>query len=197
MDNNHIHTEKELLARVAEADEAAFTVVFEQYRKKVYSIALMLTDEDDIAEEMVQEVFLKVWTNRSTLPDLADFNAWLFIVTRNAAYKTLQKMAHSKKVVQDAGYHLPEFSNETDDSILYHNYQQVLREAIDRLPPQQKAVWLMAKEEGLKRAEIAERMRLKPDTVKEYLSLASKSIRVYCLQHIDLSVYITCLWLMK
>lgn len=192
----HLYNETELLARIAEGDASAFTIIFNSYRSKVYSIAMMLTHDEDIGAEMVQEVFAKIWTMRARLTAITDFEAWLFIVVRNAAYKMLQKIAHNKEVVRRAGYRMPDFTNETDDTVLFNNYQQVLQEAVDKLPPQQRTAWILAKQEGLKRTEIAERMQIKPDTVKEYLALATKSIRAHCLSRLELSTWLAVIWLL-
>src|SRR5678810_238059 len=86
------NNEKELLALIAKGDEIAFSKLFLQFKDRIYSIAFKLTKSTIAAEEIVQEVFLKIWLKRANLTDIENFSAYLFIITRNDVYKSLKQI---------------------------------------------------------------------------------------------------------
>jgi RNA polymerase sigma-70 factor (family 1) len=191
LSNEILYNEKELLALIAEGDECAFAKLFLHYRDRVYSIAFKLTKSTVIAEEIVQEVFLKIWLKRANLNDIQNFNAYLFIVTRNDVYKVLKGIARNYKItlLKDEDQSLA--NNNTSDFVMEKEYNLLLQRAIDRLPNQQKQVYYLIKDQGLKREEVACQLHLQPETVKFHLSQAMKNIRAFCMLHLHLFIGFT------
>ncbi len=173
-----LYNEQELIARVINGEETAFATLFRHHHRKIYEVALLLTHSETVAEELVQEVFLKVWTKRTTLAAIEDFESWLFIVARNDAFKALRRSARAKSLLYELG-HLQDITHETDEWVHSRNYHALLNKAISQLPPRQQMAWRLSKEEGLKREEVARIMQIKPDTVKEHLAMAIKNIRTW------------------
>lgn len=182
--------EKELLLRITEGDQEAFGILFNNYRDKIYSIALELTHSQVTAEEVVQDVFVIIWKRRSSLLSIKHFTAYLFTIVRNEVYVTMKRVMHFQKedalVARDAVL----LKNEVEDKVLNNEYERILQSAIYRLPPQQQQVYLLIRENGLKRGEVAVIMQLTPETVKSYLAKAMRSVRIYCLTMIKLAVLI-------
>src|SRR3569833_308441 len=85
--------ETDLLALVAEGNEKAFGLLFHHYRPRIYSYAFHLFRNINLADELVQDVFLKVWLNRDKLPHILKFESWVFIITRNQVFDTLKLLA--------------------------------------------------------------------------------------------------------
>nr|WP_295865788.1 sigma-70 family RNA polymerase sigma factor [uncultured Chitinophaga sp.] len=176
------YNEREIVARIAKGDESAFAVFFRHHYQRIYEVGLMLTQTESVAEELVQDVFLKVWKQQAQLPDIVDIPSWLFIIARNDAYKALRRSTRLKVILDTLELPLP-VSNETDEHIIYRNYHQLVNKAVSQLPLRQQMAWRLSREEGLKREEIATRMQIRPDTVKEHLSLAIKNIRSFLESH--------------
>ncbi|WP_212004064.1 RNA polymerase sigma factor [Chitinophaga sp. HK235] len=172
------YNEREIVARIAKGDESAFAVFFRHHYQKIYEVGLMLTQTESVAEELVQDVFLKVWKQQEQLPAIMDIPSWLFIIARNDAYKALRRSTRLKVVLETLDWPLP-VSNETDEQIIYRNYHELVNKAVSQLPARQQMAWRLSREEGLKREEIASRMQIRPDTVKEHLTLAVKNIRQF------------------
>jgi RNA polymerase sigma-70 factor (family 1) len=185
--------EKELLLQVAQGSESAFAQIFNHYRKKIYSTGIVITHSPEIAEELVQDVFLKIWLKRNDLPAIQNFEAHLFIITRNVAYDILRRLATQRRVYQQVHKESPTFGNITDDALIEKANKKVLQEAIQRLPPQQKQVYLFMREEGMKRQEVADLMGIQPNTVKEHMAKALRSIRAYCVANLDLYIQALCI----
>lgn len=176
------YNEREIVARIAKGDESAFAVFFRHHYQRIYEVGLMLTQTESVAEELVQDVFLKVWKQQAQLPDIVDIPSWLFIIARNDAYKALRRSTRLKVILDTLELPLP-VSNETDEQIIYRNYRELVNKAVSQLPLRQQMAWRLSREEGLKREEIATRMQIRPDTVKEHLSLAIKNIRSFLESH--------------
>lgn len=164
----------------AQGDKVAFSKLFYDYKDRVYSIALRLTDAEYLAEEVVQEVFMKLWQKREILNTIAVFEDYLFIMTRNCVFKALKRIAMRNNTETGWQIKRPLFENETENDILDGEYEAVLRRAIDLLPPQQKKVFLLSRDDKMKREEIANLLQVSPETVKTHLSRALQHVRAYC-----------------
>ena len=177
------NNEKELLALIAKGDEIAFSKLFFQFKDRIYSIAFKLTKSTIAAEEIVQEVFLKIWLKRASLTEIENFSAYLFIIARNDVYKGLKQIAqHHTPTLRSVDSQLF-VNNNTADYLMEKEHCQVLHMAIDRLPNQQKQVYQLVRNQGLKRNEVAIHLNLRPDTVKFHLAQAMKNIRTYYMQY--------------
>lgn len=175
--------EVDLLDKVSQGDEKAFGEIFHLYRNKVYTIAYRLTVAAPVAEEILLDVFLQVWLKREELKNVKHFKAWLFTITRNRTFSMLKHMAAQKMSVPipDGEDFLLETTEHPGEQLQEKEYRQILRQAVAKLSPQQKKVYTLIKEQGLKREEAASVLNIAPETVKRHLSEAMHFIRVYCL----------------
>lgn len=180
--------EKKLLTLVAEGDELAFSKLFTRYRNKIYGVSFKLTRCNLLAEEIVQEVFLKIWLKRDHLTEVQNFQAYLFVITKNHVFKALKEIAKSHKTSEIVGDEQFLIHNETIEQIEGKEYNLLLQNAINLLPNQQKLVFRLIKEQGLKREEVANKLNLQPETVKFHLAKAMKTIRTYFLPHLNLII---------
>ena len=185
------YNEEELLAFIANGDELAFTRLFDNYRDRIYSIAFRITHSTTIAEEIVQDVFLKIWLRRGRLVEIENFNAYLFVITRNHVYKTLKQIAKNYELTAITEKDQLADTNDSAYLVMEKEYNFLLQKAIDRLPSQQKKVYQYIKEKGLKREEAAGLLHLSPETVKYHLAEAMKNIRAFCMLYLDLFVGFT------
>jgi RNA polymerase sigma-70 factor (family 1) len=181
-----LHNEQDLLLQVSQGSEPAFTELFHHYRKRIYSVGCAVTHSEEMAEELVQDVFLKIWLKRNDLSAILNFESYLFVVTRNTAFDLIKRALQQRKAATGLRMQVPEATSDTDHFLLDRQYANILEEAVNRLPPQQKQVYQLIKVEGLKRNEVASRLQIQPNTVKEHLMKAMKSIRAHCVTRLDL-----------
>ncbi len=177
-----------MLARIATGDEPAFSRLFEYHRNRIYSIAFKLTHSTAISEEIVQDVFLKIWLKRADLTRIQNFSAYLFIMTRNTVYKVLKHNAIHYNSRMIAGEDHLLLHNDPENRLMEKDYNSLLQKAIHRLPAQQQKVYKLVKEQGLKREEVAELLEIHPETIKYHLAQAKKNIRTYCSPYLDLNM---------
>lgn len=179
------HIEKLLLQRVAAGDETAFTELFNAYNALLGAHIYRLTESSDLAREVVQDVFLKIWLTRETLVKVERFRPYLFVVSKNHALNCLKKLRNERvKYAQwqaDIRY-TGEHIATADESA---SYDSLIDHAISQLPPQQKKAYLQSRHERLTYGEIAHKMDLSPETVKKYIKLAGESISHYILRQLE------------
>jgi RNA polymerase sigma-70 factor (family 1) len=179
-----LYNERELLNLIGKGDEAAFTRLFHHYRNWIYSIALKLSGSSILSEEVVQDVFLKIWLKRADLDHVQNFSAYLYTIVQNTMYKVLKRMAYVHKETSQAGNELPVSVNDSEIQLIEKEYYSILQAGIERLPNQQKQVYKLIREKGLKRGEVANLLNIQPETVKFHLSKAMKNLWNYCQLHL-------------
>ncbi len=179
--------EHELIAGLARGDRAAFRELVETHKKKVYFLALDMVGNPVDAEDVSQEVFLKVFRSFDTFRQGAKLGSWLYRITYNACIDHLRKRASTPEPMEDdaleAGFRShPQVSGPreaTDPAIAAEHAQ--LRERIERaletVSPQEKAVFLLRHYEDLALGDIAEAMGLSVGSVKSYLFRAVRKLR--------------------
>ncbi|MDN5285851.1 MAG: polymerase sigma-70 factor [Mucilaginibacter sp.] len=180
--------EREVLTQVASGNEHAFRQLFMSHHQQLGVHMLRLTNSAELAEEVVQDVFLKIWLTRESLVGVDNFKAYLFVISKNHALNCLKKLAKERVLVKALEIDgTGTFITEVADTDLYYN---LLDEAIDQLPPQQQKVYLLSRHGRLKYAEIADQLELSRETVKKYLQIATVSITEYVHEHLEVSAFI-------
>ena len=180
-----IYEEQKVLQLLAQGSEYAFTQIFDHYRGNVYTTSVKFLKSPVLAEEIVQDVFLKIWLKRSTMNEIRNFEGYLYLITRNLIFDRIKKIALDTRLVKEISKKQITV-NDTDHLVQQHQYQDILNKAIDQLPPQQKQVYCLSKVSGLSRDEIADQMHISPLTVKTHLSKALQSIREQLKKYPDL-----------
>lgn len=181
--------EKLLLNKISLGDEHAFRILFDQHRKRVYTYALKIVKSASYAEEILHDVFIKIWQYKS-ITEIENLELFLRTVTRNTTFKVLRRIKLEIKVNDEWGQGWEEVHNETENTILLKDTAQILNEGINLLSPQQKLVYVLCRNEGLKYADVAQRLSISTETVKSHMKQALKFLRTYVSKHSDLSMLI-------
>jgi RNA polymerase sigma-70 factor (ECF subfamily) len=180
--------EKELLVQVAQGNEFAFRRLFSAYHQRLGVHILRITHSAELAEEVVQDVFLKIWMTREALIHIDNFKAYLFVLSKNHALNCLRKVAREQMQLKELEEtRIVPFNAELQETDHYYN---LIDEAIDQLPPQQQKVYLMSRHSRLKYHEIAEELELSRETVKKYLQIATTSIKDYVQEHMEVITFV-------
>jgi len=179
-----INNEARLLLQVADGDEKAFSSLYYIYHHRLVIYLYQLTSSREFSEEIVQDVFCKVWDNRKQLPEVKNFQLWLFIVSRNHALNCLRKLVKERQEKQL--WEKQQFNFSAPFDITAEDRLQLIDKAIKQLPPQQKKVFILSRYKRRKYVEIANELNLSKETVKSYLQIATSSIRKYVDSHMPL-----------
>lgn len=183
MSINQEYNEKELLLRIADGDEQAFAAVFKRYFHHMYLTILRYTKRHSDAEDIVQQVFVKLWEKRESVAAIEELDKWLFTVALNEF-----RMRFRRNVLSDQyRQHLAEIFDEEyaspEEMLISRQKAAIVSKAIGNLSPKQQEAYLLSREEGLTYAQIATKMGLEPTTVKEHISRAVKAIKAFILEH--------------
>lgn len=178
---NRLHINQGLLKKVAEGDGQAFETLFNHYSTKIYQIAFRLTESTVTSEEIVQDVFLKVWLQREKITEVEHFSAWLYTIARNYTFTVLKRMARQEMTTPVSDNYFELFHKDVEHNVDARNYEIMLQKAIQQLSPQQQTIYLAIENQGLTRDEIAARLNLSPETIKTHLAQARRNIRAFCL----------------
>ncbi|MNY02306.1 ECF RNA polymerase sigma factor RpoE [compost metagenome] len=166
--------ENELLNRLANGDERAFTQLFEAYYKQMGEYVFKLTESLTITEEIVQDAFVKIWIKRESLKELNSFSNYLFILCRNQAFDQLRKKAREHVFQQELERFLTEESGAAESPM--DEYRALIDVAVAKLPAQQHKVYILSRYERLKHEEIAAKLQLSTETVKKHIQHAVRFI---------------------
>ena len=183
MHSNRAYDENRVLQQLALGSEVAFTQIFGRYSDWIYNVALKFLKSPELAEEVVQEIFLKIWTRREEMVHAANFQSYLFTMARNQVFDMMKQVAKEATTRQEYVRTIAAV-DDADRSLIESQYQELLHEAVNQLPAQQQEVFRLAKVEGLSHQAIAEQMRLSRLTVKTHMARALQSIRQTLEKHI-------------
>jgi RNA polymerase sigma-70 factor (ECF subfamily) len=175
------YPEKELLLLVSEGDEIAFRTLYDRFRPKIYALGMFLTKTDVMAQEIVQDVFMKVWENRKQLRDIQYFNSWLKVVARNTASNYLRSQSIEKLALA----HIAAQPAASNDEAGEREYAELLQKAVAQLPPQQQKVYIYHRQQGLQHEEIAQMMGISANSSRKYFKIALRSLRRHLESHLE------------
>ncbi|MNK03582.1 ECF RNA polymerase sigma factor SigK [compost metagenome] len=179
MRDKNLLNETALLARTARGDEHAFREVFDHYQQYVFTFAQKITHSSSDAEEIVQDIFLKVWFSRDQLLTIENFGAYLNRLVRNHALNLLRHEAIVNKVKAEMGLNSSDNDLGTQQTLDYKETKELLDEVLSRLPEQQRRVYTLCHLEGLKYDEVAVQLNISSDTVHYHMKLALATIRAH------------------
>ena len=158
-----------------------FNELFREHEHKLYAFVVKVLRSDAQAKDIVQDVFLKLWTIREQLHEIENMDAFLYRLTENKVYDYLRAAATREKTRQELWQRIRQgqAGDATPDFLETKEYHTLLQQAIHQLPPQRKTIYLLSKQEGLKQQQIARELQISPHTVRNHLAEAFKSIRNY------------------
>jgi len=181
-------TEQELLQQAAAGNRNAFAQLYTGWIDPVYDYIFLFTRSSETTEDLVQEIFVKVWEHRERLAALQSFKAYLFRIAKNDLIDYVRHQQVKHKVLQNMERHAAVAHTDTEQQVVYADYYNMAREAIDRLPEKRKLIFRLSTEEGLSHDEIASRLDISKSVVKKQLYAAFDFVRQYLYQQGELSL---------
>ncbi len=168
---NSSFNEANALKLLARSNEFAFKEIYDHYSSNIYHVAKKYLRSQELASDLVQEVFITVWQKREHLHEVTHFNAYLYSITKHLAIKYLKKMA--KEVLTAREYSEREVSMGNN----INQYEGLLHQVVDQLPPKRKQVFNLIKIEGLSYADVAKQLNISTHTVDTHMKKAIQFIR--------------------
>ena len=182
------HSDRLLVKELIAGNEKAFRTLFDAYRNDLYKFSLSMVCRETYAEEIVQDVFMKVWTKRETLDPNLSFRSYLFTITRNQNIKFLKKAANNLKLREEIFYRSQKFANPTERQMREAELEALKEEALNQLPPKRRLIFELSRNEGLSYEDIGRELDISPHTVRNQMSKALETLRTFLLDNRDITL---------
>lgn len=169
-------SEQELIERLSIGDKQAFTTLYKQYWSQVYHFSRLYLQSVDEAEEVVQEVFVKLWENRMTLRNEGKLSAYLFIITRNLIFNQFRR-SFNEEEYQRTLMTAYEQSYNMEQEFVAADLKNYIQQIVAELPPRQQEVFRMSREQHLPYKEIAKQLGISEKTVERHINEALKFLK--------------------
>lgn len=164
------------LLLLSKGNKGAFQWLYKNYCKKIFDFTLVLTGDRTISEDIVQDVFLKIWSNKESMARVNHFNSYLFTITRNYITSYYRKQACERNNIKCYQHTVTVMITHPDDS---REVLKIIREAVEKLPPQCKTIYQLSRDHNWKREKIAMALNISPNTVKAQMQKALRSVKDY------------------
>ncbi len=171
---------------------AAFDAIYNKYCHRLFKFVLLYLKQEEDAEEIVQEVFIKIWNSRNKIDVYASFKSFLFTIAYNETMSLLRKrVTEAKSREYLKSIQQIETSEQVIDELQYKELDNRVQASLQQLTPRQKEIFILSREEGLTHKEIAERLNISESTVNNHLVSTLKFLK----SHINGDLIINALFL--
>ncbi len=166
----------ECVSNIQQADTNAFKLLYDGFHRDLYRFAQNTVKSNALAEDIIQDTFIKVWDKRAQLDPDKSIKSYLFTVCRNLCLDTLQKASNTESLRAEI---IDNYEAQIDDDEFILHNEALLRRAIDSLPTQRRIVFEKAKLDNLSYDQIAADLGISKGTVSDHLVKAMRAIREY------------------
>lgn len=193
---NYFESDSDILKRIAMDDEHAFQILYDKNFDRIAKFTYKICKSDTVTEEIVQDVFCKLWLNRNAISHVNNIEAYLFSIARNKTIDFLRRLALETNIINNLSIQLTEADNAVNEKLDADSLLALINEALSGLSVQKRQIFELSKIQGFNHDEVAEKMQLSKSTVKNHLSETLKHLRKYILNHPEKGALI-CLFLLK
>ena len=165
-----------LIDQLLKGDIQAFDQLFVKYANRLYGFSLRYLKSDTDAEELVQDVFVKVWENRNTLKMDSSFKSYLFTIAYHEISNFFRSKSYHQAYVRET-VALADLSDNSEEGMEYASVLEEVDKLIDLLPERRRSIFIKSRKEGKSSKEIAAELNLTPGTVDNNISEALKFLR--------------------
>jgi len=166
---------------------AAFTQLYWMYSEKLYTNIFKMVKDKQITEEILQDVFTNLWQKRETVAFNSGLGPYLYRMSQNRVIDFYRKIKRDKELLEKFKSRATEYYEPPLQTLEYREGTRLLQCALESLSPQQRKVYQLCKIDGFSYKEAAQQLGISTYTVKEYLSNATKAVRIYLADYFDMA----------
>lgn len=186
------YTDEHLLSSLKSGDEKAFETIYQQFSGRLYGSLLNLVKSEEIARELLQDVFLKVWEKRELIDPGRSFRSYLFRIAENRAYDFFRKVASDKELERRLLMLSAVTYSHVEEMLIRKEADDLMQRAIEALPPRRRQVFRLCKLEEKSYEEVAGQLEISISTISDHIVKATHFIRKYYSKHQEL-LLVACL----
>ena len=195
MKDHSTYTDEQLLLLLAGSDQQTFTELYNRHHTGIYSYQLAFVKIPSIAEDLTQELFLKVWEARKRLQIHTSFAAYIYRISRNTVIDFMKKIAADRELRNEIILHKQSFFPDSSSSqLLAKEYNHLYKQAIDSLSQQRRTVFLLCREEGKTYKEVAMLLGISRHTVKEHMTKSLHNLRNFLSEKMESALLLAILF---
>lgn len=183
----HNYDEKALLASISKGDRYAFKQLYSYHLNNLYRFVFLFTKSKEETEDIIQEIFIKIWENREKLSEVASFKNYVFRFARNKLLDNIRHLQVRHRVLAEIRRTRNISQNTAEDYYEYKEYYHLVQQAIEKLPPKRKLIFRLNIENGLSQDEIASQLNISKSVVQKQIYKASYFVREYLFTQSELS----------
>lgn len=167
----------QLLLRLKGGDALAFGLIYDRYKDRLGHNLLHLLKSDILVEEVLQDVFLKIWEQRASIDPTRSFKAYLYRIAENRVYDFFRKAAKERGILQEIIAANSELYTHVEEALLRKENSELLNDVLARLPYQRKRIFVACKLEGKSYKEVAEEFGISTTTVNDHIQKAMQYLK--------------------
>lgn len=172
------HTDSELLSLMRKGRREAFNEIYARYWEKVYQVAARRIRSREESKDLVQDLFFSLWVKRETLVINTSIDAYLFTAIKYKVINYIEANIVKEKYLKSLEQSVVDYDNSTHEQLIFQNLDELLQVGIKSLSPRVREVFELSRNEHLSINEIAERLQLSNQTVRNQISIALKTLRM-------------------
>jgi RNA polymerase sigma-70 factor (family 1) len=182
--------QKQLLVLLRQGNEPAFNTLYKAYSKPLYLWVLRMVKNADDADELLQELFIKLWDNRKIIDLEKSFKSYMYTIAHNLVSNYFRKIANDQALIRSILQNATIYYLNAQELLENKEVSKLLQQAIDQLTRQRKQVFQLCKIEGKSYEEAAELMGISIATINSHMTKSLQSIREYLHKHQDLMILV-------
>lgn len=188
-------TEEEVLLRMIRGDESAFSEIYRHYHPALYIYLLRFCKVPSLAEDLVHDVFLKIWEVRDRINPKLSFSGYLYRIARNHVFKTISRLATDEQMREQLYRQLADTDPaQPEEVVRTREYERLFEEALSKLTTQRLKVFRLCRQEGKSYDEAAAILGISRNAVKKHMVQGMRFIEDYVYRHGDIFMAI---WLVS
>lgn len=185
---NASYNEKALLALVADGNRQAFGEFYAAHLVNLYNYIYLFTKSKQDSEEILQEIFIKIWDQREKLTKIDSITDYMFRMAKNKLLDNIRHQQIRHRVQMEIRRTNDLAVSTTAEQCAYKEYYHIVQEAIEKLPPKRRLIFKLNIENGLSQDEIAGQLHISKSVVQKQLYSATHFVRQYLFEHSEIAI---------
>ncbi len=182
--------ERELLRRFQQGDHLAFQEIYHRYKHRVAGNLLRMLKSQDLVEETLQELFVRIWANRKRLDVNQPIKSYLFRIAGNLVYDLFRRAARDKRLQEQLTRAIEQAYSHVEEAVYHTETESELHRVINLLPPKRRKVYVLCKLEAKSYEEVANLLHISPGTVNDHMKKANAFLKSHFSKHPEWSVVV-------
>ena len=187
------HDERELLSLLKQGNEQAFEKIYKSYSSRLFGNVFKMVKSETTTQEILQDVFIKIWNNRASIDLDKSFRSYLFRIAENKVYDFFRKASRDKKIQAQLFATATEGYEHIEEMIYRKENALLLQKAIDSLSPQRQQIFRSIKLDNKSYEEVSRQLGISVSTISDHIVKANKAIREFIFTHNDMTIILFCL----